>query len=206
MTVQRIRHAVGELGRFPRNCSSTPPRSRLCMIRELHGFGLHLEGVVRARQVLVDTGFAPPSWDDLENGLKPTFLFDDDDPTTLKHGWQHLASQAVNAHLLGAQSLPRLPKASRALLRTQSGPMTSAPFTCCPTAHRTRRTTHRHPAPPPLVAPSTQRPPPRSRGVAGSQWSQQQHACVAKGADGSPPRLRRSASPKSRISPKGKHV
>ena len=160
------------------------------MTRELQSFRLwfHLEGVVGVRQVLVDAGFAPPSWDDLARGLKPLPLLDDDDPTTPKHGWQYLASQRVNTHFFGATVWPRLPNASRALLRSQSGPLASASFTCCLTA------------PPPLtlsavfagdavhsilVATTAQHVLWRGcSGVVGSQWSQQQHECVAKGWTG----------------------
>ena len=40
----------------------------------------------------------------------------------------------TNAHFLEATVRPRLLDASRAMLRSQSGPLASAPFTCCPTA------------------------------------------------------------------------
>ena len=58
------------------------------MVRSLHdqNVGHHLQGAVEARQTLVDTGFAAPSWEDLARGLRPAITFDDDDPKTPKHG------------------------------------------------------------------------------------------------------------------------
>ena len=141
VSAQRIRHAArwASWGDSLEMVRQRHPGVAAVMIRELQGFGLglHFEAVVRARQVLVDAGFAPPSWDDLARGLRPAPLLDDDDPNTSKHGWQYLASQPVNAHFLGATVWPRSPDASWALLRSQSGPLSSAPFTCCPTARHT---------------------------------------------------------------------
>ena len=68
---------------------------------------------------------------------------DDDDPTTPKHGWQHLASQPVNAHFLGATVWPRLPDASRALLRSRTSGQRSFHLLSNCQAHQ------------PLVSPST---------------------------------------------------
>ena len=147
----------------------------------------------------------PTSWDDLARGLRPAPLLDDDDPTTPKHGWQYMASQPVNAHFLGATVRPRLPDASQALLRSQSGPLASAPFICCPTARHTtldaqvfRTLLLRRLWPSSSRVCRCGRPLDSSghhracavAGVLGSRgfaWSPPQHECVAKEVDGSRP-------------------
>ena len=94
------------------------------MVRSVHdqNIGHHLQGAVEARQTLVDTGFGAPSWEDLARGLRPAITFDDDDPTTPLHGWQFVATRAVHSRFIDIV-VPRLPKSSRAMLRSQSGPL-----------------------------------------------------------------------------------
>ena len=99
------------------------------------GTGIHLDGVVGARQVLVDAGFAAPVWEDLTRGL-PTPR-PDEDPSNPKHGWHFWATQPLNGQFMDAVVWPRLPDSSRAMLRSQSGPLASVPFTCCPIAKHT---------------------------------------------------------------------
>ena len=59
--------------------------------------------------------------EDLAKGFRPAITFDDDDPTTPKHGWQFVPTRAVHSRL---SMWPRLPESSRAMLRSQSGPLT----------------------------------------------------------------------------------
>ena len=70
-------------------------------------------------------------------GVRPNATFDDDDPSTPKHGWQYVATQPVNARFIEGTVKPRLTDTARAQLRSQSGPMASAPFTCCQFAWHT---------------------------------------------------------------------
>ena len=109
------------------------------MVRSLHDQNIcsHLQGAVEARQTLVDAGFAEPSWEDLARGLRPAITFNDDDPTTPKHGWQDVATWPVYSRFIDTVVWPRLSESSRAMLRSQSGPLASVPFTCCPVARHT---------------------------------------------------------------------
>ena len=50
---------------------------------------------------------------------------------------------------------PRLPDALKALLRSQSGPLSGLPFTCCPTAIHNRLDSKVFRVPSPSVAPSS---------------------------------------------------
>ena len=94
--------------------------------------GVHVQGAAAARQVLVDVGFDAPQWAELAMGRRPPGWADDEDPITPKHGWQYRATQLVNAQFMEATVRPRLNGTSRALLRSQTGPLASVPFTCCP--------------------------------------------------------------------------
>ena len=65
------------------------------------GTGIHLDGVVGARQVLVDAGFAALFWEDLARGLRPDPT-PDEDPSKPKHGWQYWAMQRLNGQFINA--------------------------------------------------------------------------------------------------------
>ena len=133
----------------------------------------------------VDTGFVAPPGEELARGLQPNATFDDDDPSTLKHGWQLVAS--LKAAIA--------PQGTGATLRSQSGPLASALFTCCAVARHT--TTRRSfvscssdacGSPPAgvavrsiFVATPVQHTLWRgSFGAAGLLWSQLRPTCVAK--------------------------
>ena len=144
LSAQRVRHADNwtswsdSLGMILRR----HPDIAATIVRALrvHNPGAHVEGAVAAGQALVDAGFVAPSWEELtgggrEGGFRPNATFDDDDPSTQKHGWQHVATQPVNARQGTVR--PRLTDTARVQLRSQSGPMASAPFTCCPVARYT---------------------------------------------------------------------
>ena len=95
-----------------------------------------MEGAVAAHQDLVDTGFAAPTWEELAgrggrgSARMPLSM-------TPKNGWQYVATQPVNARFIEGTVRPRLTDTAHAQLRSQSGPMASVPFTCCPVARHT---------------------------------------------------------------------
>ena len=86
-------------------------------------------------QVLVDAGFPVAVWD-LARGLRPDPT-PDEDPSNPKHGWQYWATQPLDGQFIDAVVWPRLPDSSRTMLRSQSGPLASVLFTCCPIARHT---------------------------------------------------------------------
>ena len=59
------------------------------MVRSLQDRGgIHLDGVVGARHVLIDAGFAPPVWEDHARGLRP-------DPTPYEDPWVAILCDAT---------------------------------------------------------------------------------------------------------------
>ena len=99
----------------------------------------HLEGVVRARNRLEDVGFNVPSGEALADGVRPEVnSLDDAGPGIPQHGWQFKATQNVDDFFMSTSIWPHLPDDSKALLRSQSGPLSGLPFTCCPTAFHSR--------------------------------------------------------------------
>ena len=56
---------------------------------------------------------------------------------TPKYGWQYVATQPVNPRFIEGTVRPRLTDTAHAQWRSQSGPMASVPFTCCPVARHT---------------------------------------------------------------------
>ena len=96
--------------------------------------GLQFTGTLAAREHLLEARFEVPSWEALAHGLRP----DDDDsvgePGVPRHGWQRKAMRPVNERFIEGVVVLRLLGASRALLRSQSGPFSSLPFTSFPYA------------------------------------------------------------------------
>ena len=86
--------------------------------------GRHLEAAVTCRKRLLDVGFEAPSWEYLQRGAQPRQNeLDDAEPGIKKHGWQFGSTQKVEDCFLSGAMWPRLSPPSRALLRSQGGPM-----------------------------------------------------------------------------------
>ena len=86
-----------------------------------------------------------PPWEDLQKGALPRqHGLDDAEPGVKRHGWQFGASQKVDDCFLSGALWPGLSLPSRALLRSQGGPLAGLPFTCFPGT-----------SPPSLEAPSS---------------------------------------------------
>ena len=87
-------------------------------------------------------GLQTPSWEALAAGLRPEEVFRarhrDRDPTEPKHGWQKVASQVVHKRHREEIVWPQLSVSERASVRSQSGPLASAPLTAFPVCRVTR--------------------------------------------------------------------
>ena len=99
-----------------------------------HHPGHHFTGARTAREHLQEAHFDVPSWEALANGLRPDAEDSVSEPRVPRHGWQCKAMRPVNERFLEGVVQPRLLDASRALLRSQSGPFASLPFTSFPSA------------------------------------------------------------------------
>ena len=71
-------------------------------------------------------------------GLRPDAEDSVSEPGVPRHGWQCKAMRPVNERFLEGVVQPRFLDASRALLRSQSGPFASLPFTSFPSAPHAR--------------------------------------------------------------------
>ena len=100
--------------------------------------GHHFTGARTAREHLLEARFDVPSWEALANGLRPDAEDSASEPGVPRHGWQCKAMRPVNERFLEGVVQPRLLDASRALLRSQSGPFASLPFTSFPFARYAR--------------------------------------------------------------------
>ena len=100
--------------------------------------GHHLQGAIDARDRLQDMGFRAPDWGALAYGLRPEGFPDDQDFGPRYLGWQREATREANTFFLNTAVWPRLSNASRALVRSQGGPLAGLPFSCCPTSSHTR--------------------------------------------------------------------
>ena len=79
-----------------------------------------------------DAGFIPPSWDDLATGTaEEEAQHGEVEPNQPRHGWQSQAARELESCSLHAIR-EVLPIPQQALLRSQGGPLASAPFVCMP--------------------------------------------------------------------------
>ena len=94
------------------------------------------DAAASCRERLLDVSFEAPPWQDLQRGALPRQHELDD--ALKRHGWQFGASQEVDDYFLSGDLWPRLSLPSRALLRSQGGPLAGLPFTCFPIAAHSR--------------------------------------------------------------------
>ena len=76
-------------------------------------------------------GFVCPSWEDLATGEVSASPEEDEDPNQPRAGWQSKAARKVEARSF-ARLLSTLTDPQKALLRSQGGPLASAPFISMP--------------------------------------------------------------------------
>ena len=66
-------------------------------------------------------GFEPPSWHEVAAGACPPFCDPENEPGTVRRGWQQEASSCVEQHFQ-VELLDRLPEQVQVLIRSQAGP------------------------------------------------------------------------------------
>ena len=79
-----------------------------------------------------EVGLDTPNWEALADGLRPGPHEQEWEPCQVSHGWQKFASEAVHEHHRVNVVWPQLSPNERALVRSQSGPLSSVPFTAMP--------------------------------------------------------------------------
>ena len=84
---------------------------------------------------LREMGLNTSDWEALADGLRPGIEDCEREPSQVNHGWQKFASEAVHEHHRTNVVWPQLSPDERALVRSQSGPLSSVPFTAMP-VHR----------------------------------------------------------------------
>ena len=92
--------------------------------------------VSRGRRLVEDVGLDFPSWRELAE--TPAARVEDPEPGQPKCGWQQRATRMVEQSFVHTQVWPGRNGPTRALLRSQHGPLASAPFTAIPTSRVTR--------------------------------------------------------------------
>ena len=92
-----------------------------------------LSAAASCRKRFLDVSFEVLPWEDLQRGAHE---LDDAEPGVRRHGWR--AAQKVDDCFLSGALWPGLSLPSRALLRSQGGPLAGLPFTCFPTAAHSR--------------------------------------------------------------------
>ena len=79
-----------------------------------------------------------PPWEALAEGLRSEDVDVEPEPSQPNHGWQKFASTTVQ-HVHGESVVwPPSPEQKEAMVRSQSGPLVSVPFTAMPTSSVTR--------------------------------------------------------------------
>ena len=101
-------------------------------MREAHG---HMAVVEESGARLREMGLNTPDWEVLADGLRPGIEECEREPCQFRRGWQKFASEAVHEHHRTNVVWPQLSPDERALVRSQSGPLSSVPFTAMP-VHR----------------------------------------------------------------------
>ena len=110
----------------------------------LGGLATRTPGYLRAVQESGDrlrgVGVQVPSWEALAAGLRPEDVDMEPEPSQPKHGWQKFASVTIQNVHRETVVWPTLSPAEQAMVRSQSGPLASVPFTAMPTSRVTRIT------------------------------------------------------------------
>ena len=85
---------------------------------------------------LQSAGLEMPPWQELADNLPPRH--EEPEPTQPHFGWQQRASRKLEEKFLREEVWPGLSNSSRALLRSQHGPLASASLTALPTSKAAR--------------------------------------------------------------------
>ena len=135
---------------WPVQCGGEPPligaswADCLTMVRKRHPsvadtmvLGLErdpapsLRAVRECQQTLIDAGFEAPTWDVLSVD-SPQETEVGGEPSQPKRGWQQKATCPVDEGF-ASQFTAKLGEVDQALMRSQRGPLASAPYTALPT-------------------------------------------------------------------------
>ena len=102
--------------------------------------GSYLVAAADARRALLEAGFHAPGWRDFvsDHPPRPGHNNMDDGEPGPRQGWQVVSSMSLEEQFVSSSLWPRLTLQSRALFRSQGGPMASLPFTSFPVAHHCR--------------------------------------------------------------------
>ena len=107
------------------------------IIRGMHGrVSDCLSAVQDCAAHLQDVGAQLPTWEALAGGVRPATSLEEEKEPSQARGWQKHASVSVQSH--HREHVPQLNPAERAMVRSQSGPLSSVPFTAMPTNRVTR--------------------------------------------------------------------
>ena len=90
-----------------------------------------VQAINQSVESLAEVGFVAPPWEELARGIVVPPNAEDADPNQPRVGWQAFASRLVESSFLEALR-PTLSNAEGALLRSQGGPLASAPFVSFP--------------------------------------------------------------------------
>ena len=102
-----------------------------------------IQAILSSAASVRDAGFTLPSWDDLATGTaEEEAQHGEVEPNQPRQGWQSRAAREVESRGLHAIR-EALPIPQQALLRSQGGPLASAPFVCMP-VHRVFRIDSQH--------------------------------------------------------------
>ena len=98
----------------------------------------YLSAVQESGDRLRDIGVEVPSGENLAEGLRPEDVDMEPEPSQPNHGWQKFASVTIQTFHRGSVVWPTISLAEHAMVRSQSGPFASVPFTAMPTSRVTR--------------------------------------------------------------------
>ena len=100
-----------------------------------------VQAINQSLESLVDVGFAPPTWEELATEIVHPPNVEDREPNQPRVGWQAQAAREVESSFLENLRMT-LSNAEGALLRSQGGPLASAPFVGFPTNRASRVWNH----------------------------------------------------------------
>ena len=93
----------------------------------------HIEGVTISEAALRLSGFHPPSWEELAEGLRPGNVSSKMRTQPRCCCWQKLTAESLELDFWENVLMPPFPVEKRALLKSQSGPFSSTPQVAFPT-------------------------------------------------------------------------
>ena len=96
-----------------------------------------IRGVVECEGILQSVGFQVPKWAALAQGAHPFNPEGDEDSTAPRTGWQRPATSRLHEQC-ASEMWPAFSNTEKALMLSQSGPMSGEPFSCFPTTRETR--------------------------------------------------------------------